>query len=164
MNDLATKWSAHAESLIQWSANVAEKAGDFAVEQTPLLVQEYLAWMFMDSAIRAVAWAMVLLGMMAIAIGVVRFINRLEKSAIDDYAKKRAEYEAAPPNRFASPPHEIDKDNYTFARIMTIVVAVMLCTFPLSNAVERAIDAAKIKIAPRVVIVEKISELVKGVK
>ena len=41
--------------LLQKTLTGVEKAGDFAVEQAPLVVQEYLAWGFWSSAFWATA-------------------------------------------------------------------------------------------------------------
>lgn len=154
--DLASKWSAHAESLLQWSANVAEKAGNFAAEQTPLLVQEYLQWLFWQSAIKATVFGILWLVMIIIVALIWKYINRLEKEALEEYNKSYTEWKEG------GSPSPFDKDNYLFARGMSTIIIGMLSVIPLFNSIDCGMDAAKVKIAPRVIIVEKIADLTKG--
>ena len=50
-------------SILTWVEETAKTAGDFAVEQTPLYIQELLAWNFWYSLI----WAV--LGIICLSIG-----------------------------------------------------------------------------------------------
>lgn len=129
--DLASKWSAHAEALLQWSANVAEKAGNFAAEQTPLLVQEYLAWAFWSSLFYGIAFLVV-----AVVCGITTY--KLVRKAWC----------------------ESDNEPLFILSVVPCVVC-FLCCF---GTFDSFVDAAKVKIAPRVIIVEKIAGLAKGVR
>lgn len=112
----------------------AETAGGFVIEQTPLLAQEYLAWVFWDAVFCAACWLVPLLLMGILMFKLIRaawkFDNR-EDNGPDD------------------PP----------ATVIAITVAIFLTGFPTAAVVCYARDAMRVSVAPRVVLLEKATTL-----
>lgn len=128
-NNLSVQWSQHAETLLKWSASVANQGTEFVSEQAPLLVQEYLHWIFWGSMIQA--------GInLAILIAMVFFAR---------WAGKKI--------------YEKDSDASMVCLILGILFCIPAC-FCAAQAIAGIMDAIKVLVAPRVIIVEKIAELV----
>ena len=68
------------DSILTWIENVAKNTEGFIVEQSPLVVQELLAWALWSNMIGIVA---VVAGMAALAYVAVRVGPRLHKTAAD---------------------------------------------------------------------------------
>lgn len=102
---------------------------DFSVEQVPLVVQEYINWIFWSNCFGAI--------LALIAMIIAAIIWRKIYKTVDG-----------------------DTDDQVFTLIMGSLVMV---AFSIPMCVHFA-KAAKAHIAPRVVIIEKISELVKETK
>lgn len=101
-----------------------KKAGDFSMEQVPLVVQEFLAWEF---------WGSVTVATMCCLVMVV--IGFLHKAGC----------------KISDPSSE--------ARVLTHVLSVTAWMGLAIGTTSELIDALKVSVAPRLVILEKISEL-----
>ncbi len=108
-----------------------KSAKDFSSEQVPLLVQEYLNWLFWSS-----------IGMSIICVAIFTVIYMISRKCHSLLCPER---EAA--ERFLL---------CVFGGLLLSIVSVFF--------VAGIHDAAKVKIAPRVVILEKVSDLIKETK
>jgi hypothetical protein len=109
----------------------ASKAGEFISEQTPLLAQEYLAWEYWSNAI-----CMPFIALAAIAVGIlVAWMVRASKDA-------------------SCMDREIALHGATVIGGLAFPVCALLFGVCLMNA-------AKVVIAPRVVLMEAVKELAK---
>ena len=108
----------------------AGAAGSFVSEQTPLVAQEFLAWVF---------WC-----------GCLQFVTSI-LGIIAAWAFIRWTYKA-----FKGKDYFIDGPGIPVTMIGIIVFAALL-----GSACKGGHDAAKVSIAPRIVLLEKVSSLVK---
>lgn len=108
----------------------ASSAGDFVVEQTPLLAQEYLAWEFWSSVINSVALLPVGVALAICCILGFRAFWKCE-------------------NREQHP------------EVVILIVPLLLSFACFLQSVDLGRRAVKVSVAPRVVLLEKVSELVK---
>jgi hypothetical protein len=104
-----------------------KSAKDFSTEQVPLVVQEYLNWIF---------WSNLALLLLFITIFsfMVFVINQIRKRVSDD--------------------------NATDCYFVMFFIG-LFSLFPLLGLMECGAKAMKVKIAPRIVIIEKVADLVK---
>lgn len=127
------------EKVMLWVSTTAEQIGDFAAKEIPPFITEYLTWKFWENVLHiglygfaAVVFGLLLFG----AYKVVRWIW-VRNFGGDDFVSYLS----------------------TIALIIvTIVYSVNLCiNFPTQNL----LDCVKIKIAPKVYLIEKAAELLK---
>lgn len=109
----------------------ASDAGEFVTEQMPLVAQEYLQYLWIDAVVTAAALAAVVV---VAVIGCILAWTHTRNS----YTRDDEELRAA-----------------------SVVVTAAVCIFFGGAAVKYALDAVKVSVAPRVVLLEKVSELVK---
>jgi hypothetical protein len=109
----------------------ASDAGEFVTEQMPLVAQEYLQWCWFAAIIKATAMA---------AVVVVAVIG-----CILVWVRTRNSYKRD------------DKE----LRTLSLTVTAFVGLFFGGLAVTYTLDAVKVSVAPRVVLLEKVSELVK---
>jgi hypothetical protein len=107
----------------------AQGAGEFATEQAPLVAQEYLSWMFWSSLLTIAACALVITVCTCIMYSAVRYIVR-SKDSWDDHPQA-----------------------------LFLVFPIMFIFFSAVHAVDNIHVAVKVKVAPRVVLLEKVVEL-----
>lgn len=101
---------------------------DFSAEQVPLVVQEYINWIFWQNCV--IAFFMVI--MIAILYRIWKWIMD-EEDVKDDIAPK----------------------------VFISCMAMLLASLPSIQLIDSTTKMIKTTVAPRVVIIEKISELVK---
>lgn len=101
-----------------------KKAGEFSMEQAPLVVQEFLAWEFWGSVAVAV--------MCCLAIIVVGFLHKAGCEISDPSSE---------------------------TRVAVHVLSGFVWFILVGGLISEFIDALKVSVAPRLVILEKISEL-----
>ena len=131
-SDLADTAIEKLDSIMEFVSASASKTTDFVVEQTPLFIQELLAWNFTLSLIWFIFGVMFIL-LIGVAIWVGKKIY------------KNVSYSA-------------DKDAAVFGTGVICCVLFGLGMGFISNK----LDWIKIKVAPRVWLVEYTSNLVKG--
>jgi hypothetical protein len=107
----------------------AQGAGEFATEQAQIVAQEYLSWMFWSSLLTIAACALVITVCTCIMYTVVRSIVRT-KDSWEDHAEA-----------------------------LFLVLPIMFIFFSAISAVGSIQVAVKSKVAPRVVLLEKVVEL-----
>jgi hypothetical protein len=124
--------------LIEWSKNSIYKTNDFAQEQMPLVVQEFLSWTFYSNMMCGIATTS--LFMIFLSIGIYNY--RVE-------IKKEDAWDELNPNIFLT--------------LVSLFLVVFIFITPLfRNCMYGSFEQAiKCKIAPRIVVIEKIGELVK---
>lgn len=101
---------------------------DFSAEQVPLVVQEYINWIFWQNCV--IAFFMVIM---------VAFLYRIWKWIMD----------------------EKDVKDDTALKVFISCMAMLLVSIPSLQSLYSITQMIKTTVAPRVVIIEKISELVK---
>lgn len=101
-----------------------KKAGEFSMEQVPLVVQEFLAWEFWGSIAAATVCC--------IAIAIVFPLHKAGCKISDPFSE---------------------------GRILTHILSVFSWIVLSVSAVIQLVEALKVTVAPRLVILEKISEL-----
>jgi hypothetical protein len=109
----------------------AQGAGEFATEQAPIVAQEYLSWMFWNSTIIIAACALVITVCACIVYMSVRSIVRT-KDPWDDHPEA-----------------------------LFLVFPIMFIFFSVVHTVDNIQVSVKVKVAPRVVLLEKVAELSK---
>ena len=123
--------------LIVWIKTTAVATQGFVTEQTPLYIKEYLNWYFWES-IFFLSMSMIIAG---IILGVIIFCH-----------KKIAKIRVEAKNEFIA--NERTED-YIIARVLSIVFFVLMFIPILSNAH----NALKVKIAPRIILVQEFKSL-----
>lgn len=108
-----------------------QQAGQFTLEQAPLVVQEYLAWMFWSSVLWAGCGVAMLLTALVLGLWVRSAVKRVGWS----------------------------RDGWP--EIPGVIGAVVLTVAGLSMVMPNIEQAIKIKVAPRVVVMEKLQKMVK---
>jgi len=125
----------------------AEKVGDFAEREIPATIHEWLVWL----AVERFAYAALFLVGMLVAFFGIRWLARLSYSTWDEFRKTEAY------TKFQ------DDSNWNGWLALTIlqVTATGLLSIGL---IYWSMQAVKVIVAPRVVIVEKVAELVSSNK
>jgi len=120
--------------LIVWIKTTAVATQGFVTEQTPLYIKEYLNWYFWES-IFFLSLSMIIAG---IILGVIIFCHKkIAKIRVDKFiANERIE-------------------DYIITRVVSIVFFVFMFIPILTNAH----NALKVKIAPRVILVQEFKSL-----
>lgn len=116
--------------VLRWVETNGQAATDFVVEQAPLYVQEYVAWVFWYNAMLAA----ICLGSVLLLFVVGQVARRM---VVRDHADE------VPP---------------AAALVASIVFPFVIGLIPIIKGVESAADAVKAKVAPRVVIVEHLRD------
>lgn len=117
--------------VLQWVQLSAEQSKDFVIEQAPLVAQEFVAWTFWESVITAVAALLSAVLSAWCCLLCVRKCND-ERDA------------------FGGP-------EWTMGSMLCACTTIGLCVLFLCSS----LTAVKAKVAPRVLIIEKVSTLVK---
>lgn len=138
----------NADSVTEWvkdfsvkAGNIAGKTTDFAAEQTPLFIKEYIHWQIGVNILNILYFILLPIPFIVLA---VKFFKRIK--GWDDRTYNKDETKA-----FSS--------NNVFFLIFGIIGTVMFFV-SIGNILEPVRDAAKAILAPRVVVVEKIASLV----
>lgn len=124
--------------ITEWIKQSADAVGHFAKEQTPLYVQEYLNWYFWDYAINAIVLFLVFL------IGLVMLIWAL----------------------FPLRKSQIQKGLKSYDQWWCIPVAVAIFIMGMFGIlmIDQAKEAVKVKVAPRVVVLDQAARIIKRIK
>lgn len=120
--------------LVDWVKKTADSTGQFLQEQTPLLIQEYLNWVFWDNLLSVVIILSIFIPSVIIS------CKSATKADFDDGAPFSV--------------HHLKVIIFGFLSIITFFPAM----FEVIPSIK---EIVKVKTAPRVVIVEKLKELVK---
>lgn len=111
-----------------------EQAVDYTVEQAPLVVKEYATWVFISSLIWAVWWG-ILAGLL---IGLATYVwKQADKHGLT-----------------------LKDDDWFPCRIVPVLL-MLVAFWPLFGVSSHLENAAKAKFAPRVLLIEKASEVYK---
>lgn len=126
--------------LLDWLDTTARTVGDFAAEQTPLLVQEIIAWGFWSQVVAAVLWAVAWL----VAFCVGRWLFRLGTTL--------------PLGDRRGLPHR--SEGACFAMSFGTIIRVAAFFLLIGTAVHTT-KAVKVSIAPRLYVLEYVQRLVR---
>lgn len=130
MEALKVKSAEITSEFLSWLKSATETAGDFFAKETPKFVQEFLTWNFAQSTIYASA----------------SFLGIILALIIAKIVYKK-----------------ISNHNFTFsgdktgATLVTTIVSVIIIGFLGSQVLIRGMEAVKIKVAPRVYLVDWLS-------
>jgi hypothetical protein len=120
------------ELFTQWLKDSVNATGEFITRETPLFIQEYLTWCFWQAAITAVLTLLVALFLVGV-LGCVWWSGR-KWGEMDRY----------------------------MSRVVAVVICVpIIASMLVCGVYQNGMTALKIKMAPRLVLVEKAAELVK---
>ncbi len=134
--DSDTKLKSAAADLLVWMKDTAQKGDVFVAAQSPLLVQEYLDWVFWSNVWAIFAWTFCFI------MAVLCFL----------WTKRWARWsqvDSSPENCIA------------VLNIISIVVCVAMLIVSCLLIPQSASNILQVKVAPRVVIVEKFSNFLK---
>lgn len=123
----------NVNQIFEWAKSAAETVGNFATEQTPLFVQEMINWIFWDNTITA---SVIFFGLAIVAGIFVKYAKIFFGREITE---------------------SWDGVNIVLG---SVAIAIWSIVFYL-GVVEPSKQAVKAVVAPRVVVVEKISEYIK---
>lgn len=126
--------------LILWVKTAATTTQGFITEQTPLYIKEFLSWYFWE----AVFYASVSAVLLCITLSVALWASK-------KYSKLRAK-ELENGERYGG-----SSEKFQIAMAISLAASVMLLLPLFINAH----DALKVKIAPRVIIVEELTHKLK---
>ena len=132
---------AGSELYAAGKAGVAQ-AVDFALQQAPLIVQEFLSWKMGEAIFNCIFFSIVVIILLSIIVWAKKKIKKLQ-SYDDDIVKiKKLLY--------------YDDDIVFYSMIITFcIVFTVGSTIPIKNNIETII---KIKLAPRVYIIEYVTK------
>jgi amino acid transporter len=125
------------EKVIQWIESTASKIGDFATEQIPPFINEYLTWKFIEALVTTSYVGGLL---MILFVAFCLCIKRLVK-----WAKESSE----------------DTDGVSWIvpiPLTVITIGIIIGNFPIDEIK----TMIQIKVAPKVYLLEKASELIKN--
>lgn len=122
----------NSQEVLKWAKESAEKTADFAAAQTPLYIQEYLAWQFWSNSLKYVILVLVTGSSLVLA-----FI-------VGNKAKWGS------------------SDTVQFSNIVTIVSGFVgvLCLCACFINLDWVFNAVEVKVAPRVVLVEQLAKTI----
>ena len=126
--------------LILWVKTAATTTQGFITEQTPLYIKEFLSWYFWE----AIFYASVTSILLCITLSVALWTSK-------KYSKLRVK-ELENSERYGG-----DSENYQIVMVVSLVVSAML----LLPICVNAHNALKVKIAPRVIIVQELTHKLK---
>lgn len=124
------------ETFVQKILSLAESSTDFAVEQIPLVVQEWLTWMAVEHAM----WVVFQLSIPVAAYLLVGKVGRIIYEEEDETK---------------------DAEILAITRVIRIVAAAVLGTMFGLAAMWNLTVVVKVWLAPRVVVLEKFADLVR---
>jgi len=127
MTDQTQDIESRINSYLDTIESSVTTAGDFMLEQTPLVVQECLAWYFWESLIYALMYTSCSI---VILWWISKVLNRIDFKNLGDHPE-----------------------------IILLVVPFSLGVTSVIMAVENILAVFKVIVAPRVVLLEKISDL-----
>lgn len=125
--------------------DAAQSGAAWSVEQAPLIVQEWLQWVFWSNAINAAIYVLIILfSFLVYVVGL----------------RKGLQYAEAQKKPLAYGAWDWEFFSYMWGGIGAVVVApISFCL--LVSIWSHALLAIKVAVAPRVMVIEKISELLK---
>ena len=135
--DIKQKMLEYAEGL----ESFAQDAGNFAQEEIPLVIQEYLTWMFAES----IFWILVC-GFFVAIIWIIR--SQLEKTSkvqIVEGSTNRGDWKI---------------EDHTLVSFFSNIVSWVITAGIAAISFQWMVWAVKIWVAPRVVILEKVMDLI----
>jgi hypothetical protein len=130
----------NASDLILWIKNTATATQGFVTEQTPLYIREFLSWYFWE----AMFYVTCCVTLLCITLSVAAWASK-------KYSKLRTK-ELEKGERYGG-----DSENFQ----ITMAVALVASAGLLIPLFINAHDALKVKVAPRVVLVEEIAKKLK---
>jgi hypothetical protein len=110
-----------------------DKAVDFTMEQAPLVVKEYVTWIFWSAVINAIMWVICITALICLSV----FIWKRAKGIDDDCAR-----------------------GFTYALSLALLIPAFFMVGDVGSNTKEAVKAA---VAPRVLLIEKATEMVRGV-
>lgn len=144
--DKGFDFSTHANSFVEWVKESVNKSQDFLEGEIPLIIQEYLTWIFYENLLSVVIWVF-----LAIAFGFIqKYILKKAKKNIESNDHRAVEFW---------------DDNHFEICVGQIALHVVYIAMSISffcSTVSSAKTCIKVKVAPRVVLIEKASELLGG--
>jgi hypothetical protein len=124
------------EKVIQWIEQAANKISDFAVENIPPFIEEYLTWKFWEAALYTGC------RLIPVISALILYIFHIKK--LWNWSDKQSDY--------------TDGVSRLVPIVLTVILAaVTIGTFPIQHIM----DMIQIAIAPKVYILEQASQLVK---
>jgi len=126
--------------LVLWIKTTATATQGFVTEQTPLYIREYLGWYFWEAIFYVSISAVLLCVTLSVALWSSKKYSKLRPKELERGEKYGG-----------------DSEGYVIACMVSLVASVMLL-IPLFINVH---DALKVKIAPRVVLVEEVAKKLK---
>ena len=126
--------------LVLWIKTTATATQGFVTEQTPLYIKEFLSWYFWES----VFYVSISAALLCVTLGVALWASK-------KYSKAKAK-EIERGEKYGG-----DSEGYQIVMGVSLVASVMLLLPLFVNAH----DALKVKVAPRVIIVEEIAKKLK---
>ena len=117
-----------------WIEEAAKQVGDFAVQEIPPFIEEYLQWKFWEAAVETAVSMVALVPFIIALIYCKRFWNWMMKHMVDSNGAAMIPYAAV--------------------NIICIILAV--CNFPY----EQIKDMIQISIAPKVYLIERAAEII----
>lgn len=126
--------------LVLWIKTTATATQGFVTEQTPLYIREYLSWYFWEAMFYVSISAALLCLTLSVALWTSKKYSKLKAEEV----KRDIRYNG-------------DSEGYLIAMGVSLVASFMLLLPLFINAH----DALKVKVAPRVIIVEEIAKKLK---
>ena len=126
--------------LVLWIKTTATATQGFVTEQTPLYIREYLSWYFWEAMFYVSISAALLCLTLSVALWASKKYSKLKAEEV----KRDIRYNG-------------DSENFQIAMAFALVASAVLLV-PLSI---NAHNALKVKVAPRVVLVEEIAHKLK---
>jgi hypothetical protein len=127
-----------SQQVFDYFTETVAKIGDFAAKEVPPFITEYLNWQFFNAAINVVLWIVPFL----LFIGFLCFNLKA-----GNWAQKKLNGESVYP---------------IISLLIGIGVFIVLFISFFAQTVEDIKDMVQIKIAPKVYLIEKAAEIVKG--
>ncbi len=126
--------------LVLWIKTTATATQGFVTEQTPLYIREFLSWYFWEAVFYASISTVLLCVTLSVALWAAKKYSKLRAKEIE----KGIEFNGS-------------SENFQIAMAFALVASAVLL-IPLSI---NAHNALKVKVAPRVVLVEEIAKKLK---
>lgn len=124
------------DKLIEWVETAAQKVGDFASNEIPPFVHEYLTWKFWEAGVSVAACAAFIIGFICIwAIWWVKHKAKIMKCA-----------------------YEGEVICFTFGGILLSIISIFIFFHEFAPSAK---DMIQIKVAPKVYLIERINDIVK---
>lgn len=159
MEQKQINWQQHANDLIEYVKNVSEKVTDTAGEQLPLFIQDLIRWHITEYSILAAS------NLLIVAVFTFIFVRCSKRLLEKNPLMKDGEYVNNPISPYIRNKRgEItDVNPHIFIPnligLMAAIIFIPMNVFPL---ISNAKEVAKGVFAPRILIVEKVKEIVSG--